>query len=93
VDAEKLEIIARQIGDDCEVVADLPPRHSIKDMHGTSEDILSMLKRRPCSLNDISSGLGIPPNEALKHITELQHRGLIDSEVKNDRTFFKASST
>ena len=93
VDAEKLEIIARQIGDGCEVVADLPPRHSIKDMHGTSEDILSMLKRRPCSLNDISSGLGIPPNEALKHITELQHRGLIDSEVKNDRTFFKASST
>ena len=93
VDAEKLEIIARQIGDGCEVVADLPPRHSIKDMHGTSEDILSMLKRRPCSLSDISSGLGIPPNEALKHITELQHRGLIDSEVKNDRTFFKASST
>jgi wyosine [tRNA(Phe)-imidazoG37] synthetase (radical SAM superfamily) len=93
VDAEKLEIIARQIGDDCEVVADLPPRHSIKDMHGTSEDILSMLKRRPCSLNDISSGLGIPPNEALKHITELQHRGLIDSEEKDGRTFFKASST
>jgi len=93
VDAEKLEIIARQIGDGCEVVADLPPRHSIKDMHGTSEDILSMLKRRPCSLNDISSGLGIPPNEALKHITELQHRGLIDSEEKDGRTFFKASST
>jgi wyosine [tRNA(Phe)-imidazoG37] synthetase (radical SAM superfamily) len=93
VDAEKLEIIARQIGDGCEVVADLPPRHSDKLMHSTAEDILSMLKRRPCSLNDISSGLGIPPNEALKHITELQHRGLIDSEVKNDRTFFKASST
>jgi wyosine [tRNA(Phe)-imidazoG37] synthetase (radical SAM superfamily) len=93
VDAEKLEIIARQIGDGCEVVADLPPRHSIKDMHSTSEDILSMLKRRPCSLNDISSGLGIPPNEALKHITELQHRGLIDSEEKDGRTFFKASST
>ena len=93
VDAEKLEIIARQIGDGCEVVADLPPRHSIKNMHGTSEDILSMLKRRPCSLSDISSGLGIPPNEALKHITELQHRGLIDSEVKSDRTFFKAGPT
>jgi len=93
VDAEKLEIIARQIGDGCEVVADLPPRHSDKLMHSTAEDILSMLKRRPCSLNDISSGLGIPPNEALKHITELQHRGLIDSEEKDGRTFFKASST
>jgi wyosine [tRNA(Phe)-imidazoG37] synthetase (radical SAM superfamily) len=93
VDAEKLEIIARQIGDGCEVVADLPPRHSDKLMHSTAEDILSMLKRRPCSLDDICSGLGIHPNEVLKHITELQHRGLIDSEEKDGRTFFKASST
>ena len=92
VDAEKLEIIARRIGEGCEVVADFPPRHSIKDMHGTSEDILSMLKRRPCSLDDICSALGISSNEALKHITDLQHRRLIDSEVKNGRTFFKAGS-
>jgi predicted ArsR family transcriptional regulator len=59
-------------------------------MHSAAEDILSMLKRRPCSLDDICSGLGIHRNEALKHITELQQRKLIDSEVKNGRTFFKA---
>jgi predicted ArsR family transcriptional regulator len=62
-------------------------------MHSAAEDILSMLKRRPCSLDDICSGLGIHPNEVLKHITELQHRGLIDSEEKDGRTFFKTSST
>ncbi len=92
VDAEKLQTIARQIGDGCEVIADFPPRHNIKDMHGTSENILSMLKRRPCSLDDISSGLGIHRNEALKHITELQHRGLIDFKEKNGKTFFTVSS-
>ncbi len=92
VDAEKLQTIARQIGRGCEVIADFPPRHSDKRMHSTAEDILSMLKRRPCSLDDICSGLGIHRNEALKHITDLQQRGLIDSEAKNGRTFFKPVS-
>jgi wyosine [tRNA(Phe)-imidazoG37] synthetase (radical SAM superfamily) len=90
VDAEKLQTIAHLIGLRCEVIADFPLLHSDKRMHSAAEDILSMLKRRPCSLDDICSGLGIHRNEALKHITELQQRKLIDSEVKNGRTFFKA---
>jgi wyosine [tRNA(Phe)-imidazoG37] synthetase (radical SAM superfamily) len=92
VDAEKLQTIARRIGGGCEVVADFPPLHSDKLMHSTAKDILSMLKRRPCSLDDICSGLGIHRNEALKHITELQHRGLIDFKGKNGKTFFTVSS-
>ena len=91
VDAEKMELIARQIGQGCEVVADLPPHHGGKHTHSRAEDILSMLKRRPCSLNDICSGLGIHHNEALKHITHLQHQGLIGCEEKNGKTFFKAN--
>jgi wyosine [tRNA(Phe)-imidazoG37] synthetase (radical SAM superfamily) len=91
VDTEKLQTIAHLIGLRCEVIADFPLLHSDKRMHSAAEDILSMLKRRPCSLDDICSGLGIHRNEALKHITELQQRRLIDSEVKNGRTFFKAA--
>ena len=90
VDAEKLQTIARWIGEGCEVVADLPLHHNAERVHSRAEDILSMLKRRPCSLNDICSGLGINSNEALKHITDLQHRGLINPEEKNGKTFFKA---
>jgi wyosine [tRNA(Phe)-imidazoG37] synthetase (radical SAM superfamily)/biotin operon repressor len=54
--------------------------------------LLSMLKRRPCSLGDICSGLGIGRNEALKHISGLQRRGVINSEEKDGRIFFKALS-
>ncbi|MCX5637222.1 MAG: radical SAM protein [Planctomycetota bacterium] len=92
VDAEKLQTIAHLIGLRCEVVADLPLHHNAERVHSRAEDILSMLKRRPCSLNDICSGLGINSNEALKHITDLQHRGLINPEEKNGKTFFKAGS-
>jgi predicted ArsR family transcriptional regulator len=56
------------------------------------EALLSMLKRRPCSLDDICSGLGIGHNEALKHISHLQQRGVINYEQKDGRIFFKASS-
>jgi predicted ArsR family transcriptional regulator len=48
-----------------------------------------MLKRRPCSLNDICSGLGINRNEAIKHISDLQLKGIIQSENKEGTVFFK----
>ncbi|MHC4423460.1 MAG: radical SAM protein, partial [Planctomycetota bacterium] len=78
-DDEKLQTIADQLGEGCEVVTDsLPSRHGrhIDGRETTPEDVLSMLKRRPCSLNDICSALGLHHNEALKYV---------------GRTFFKAN--
>jgi len=91
VDAEKLGTIASRIGQGCEVVADFLSRHTRKHIDSKAEDILSMLKRRPCSLNDICSGLSIHPDEALKYITELREQGAINSEEKTGKIFFKAS--
>ncbi len=91
VSAEKLRTIASRIGQGCEVVADFLSRHTRKHIDSKAEDILSMLKRRPCSLNDICSGLSIHPDEALKYITELREQGAINSEEKTGKIFFKAS--
>jgi len=94
LDDEKLQAIADQLGERCEVVTDsLPSRHGehIEGRETTPEDVLSMLKRRPCSLSDICSGLAIHRNEALKYIGHFQRQGLVDSEEKNGTTFFKAN--
>jgi wyosine [tRNA(Phe)-imidazoG37] synthetase (radical SAM superfamily) len=91
VSAEKLGTIASRIGQGCEVVADFLSRHTRKHIDSKAEDILSMLKRRPCSLNDICSGLSIHPDEALKYITELREQGAINSEEKTGKIFFTAS--
>jgi len=91
LDAEKLQVIAEKLGEKCEVVADFSPGWRGKHFEGKAEDVLSMLKRRPCSLNDICSGLGIVRNEALKYITHLQQQGVIGSEQKDGTTFFKAN--
>jgi len=104
--AEKLQEIANRLGPNCEVVADFSPARSsilneskAEDMteslsviNRKAEALLSILKRRPCSLDDICSGLGINRNEAIKHISDLQHKGIIQSENKEGTVFFKTLS-
>jgi wyosine [tRNA(Phe)-imidazoG37] synthetase (radical SAM superfamily) len=104
--AEKLQEIANRLGPKCEVVADFSPARSgilnksksedLLEPHSVinrkAEALLSMLKRRPCSLNDICSSLSISRNEAIKHISDLQHQGIIQSEEKEGIIFFKILS-
>ncbi len=104
--AEKLQDIAAQLGPKCEVVADFSPARNYKHnqsnpeialgphsaINPEAEALLSMLKRRPCSLNDICAGLGISHNEAQKHISDLKHRGIIQSDEKDGIVFFKTLS-
>jgi len=91
VDAEKLKSIAGLLGEKCEVVADFMPHHHDVYFESKAEDVLSMLKRRPCTLEDVCRGLDINRNEALKYITGLKGQGVIDSEEKDGTIFFKAN--
>ena len=106
LNAEKLQEIAQQLGPRCKVVADFFQIQSYKHNSSKSEDsseseslisrraesMLSMLKRRPCSLDDICAGLGINQNEAQKYISNFQYSGLIQSEEIGGIVFFKAVS-
>ena len=92
LDADRLQAIAAQLGDKAEVVADFSPGRCGKHIENKAEDVLSMLKRRPCSLNDICSGLGIHSNEALKYINHFQQQGVVNSSEKDGIVFFRALS-
>jgi predicted ArsR family transcriptional regulator len=83
-----LQSIAHKLGENCEVIADFSLQRHGLHIEGKTEDVLSMLKRRPCSLSDISSALGMTRNEALKHISLLTQQGLIDSQNKDGIVFF-----
>jgi len=89
---EKLQEIAAKLGDRCEIIASYVERVPLCGSHGLQNDIrntiLSMLKRRPCSINDICSSLGIHQNEALKYIADFQQQGVVGSEQKDGITFF-----
>ena len=91
VPIERLEAIASSLGRKCEIVADFSPGRHGRDLECKAEDLLSMLKRRPCSINDICAGLGIACNEASKYIAQFQKQGVVDSEERDGTVFFKAN--
>ena len=88
---EKLKAIADKLGDNAEVVASFSPSERGEKIQTTADTVLSMLKRRPCSLQDICQSLAIHPNEALKYIGYLQQSKQISSEEKNTVIFYKAN--
>jgi wyosine [tRNA(Phe)-imidazoG37] synthetase (radical SAM superfamily) len=90
VKPERLADIAKELGENCEVVADFSAARCHKKAQSKAEYVLSMLKRRPCSIEDICSGLGISREEAQKYIVQFEQQGVIDSEIKNGIIFFKS---
>lgn len=102
LNVEKLRSISEQLGDNCEIISDFSDIRSGEEQDGSSklhleveaktETLFSMLKRRPCSLDDICSAMRIVPNEALKYVTILSKRGVIDTEQRTGAIFYKVKS-
>ncbi|UCF16405.1 MAG: radical SAM protein [Phycisphaerales bacterium] len=104
--AEELHEIAAQLGPGCEVVAGFS--RAANELIGAANEedelghhclfcnkrqtLLSMLKRRPCSLDDISASLSMSRIEVAKYVADLQDRGLIQAEDKGGQIFFKSTS-
>ncbi len=95
-----VEAAARQVGEDelCEIAGRLAPNAEvIADFARKGEgpgvlpnvdSVLEMLKRRPCSLEDICNGLGMSRREADRHIAALESQGKIISQIRDDKTFY-----
>jgi wyosine [tRNA(Phe)-imidazoG37] synthetase (radical SAM superfamily) len=90
---EMLEDIARQLGDHCEVIADVPAASCDRQARQVTADVLSMLKRRPCSIRDLCTGLGMSAEEAVKEVSDLRREGLVAAEPRGDVVYFRAEST
>ena len=87
VPAETLDAIARQIGGGCEVIG-APPVGNERHEKRAEADVVSVLKRRPCSVEDICTGLAMDRDEVLSHLAHLQGRGAVTSERRGDITYF-----
>ena len=75
VEEGKLQQIALQLGLDTEVIAEYRHLHRIPVLEAGAQAVLEMLKRRPCSLDDICSGLGIAAEKAMRHLANLGEMG------------------
>jgi wyosine [tRNA(Phe)-imidazoG37] synthetase (radical SAM superfamily) len=89
VSAEKLALIARQLGPNCEVIADFVSGRCGKATDAITQTLLSILKRRPCSLNDLCLVLGLSAEDAMTSLETLEKQGEIHCQTKAGQTFFK----
>jgi len=90
VSPERLAKLARLFRPPAEVIADVHHVHERAEFAASRDEILEMLRRRPCSVEDIARGLGLHRNEVVKFVEDLAAEGLITSSRVGDILYYKA---
>lgn len=89
VNPEKLLKIAQKLGENVEIIADFSRIIGPKDDECNSNSVLDMLRRRPCSINDICAGLNISHSTAKGYIKTLLDKGLVREKKLSGLLFFE----
>ncbi len=90
VDGATLDELAALFTPHAEVIADLPASAGIGS--AAQADVLALVSRRPCTVADIASGLGIHHGEALKAATALVNQGAAQLHTHQGRSFYRAAA-
>ena len=91
VTKHQLKEFAKLFEPPAEIIADFRGIHQQVDFLSTKDDIIKMLQRRPCTMNDIANGLGIHRNEAIKHIEEILESGLLEQDTLGDKIYYRCN--
>lgn len=78
VTTDQLALFADQLGLQAEIICDYTGSHESAAATNSRTDIVELLSRRPCSLEDISQGLSMHPNEVIKHLDYLMSMGYLE---------------
>lgn len=85
-----LKAIAQQLDWDTRIIANFQHREQIASYNSDIESsIFQTIKRRPCTMDDLSAALGLHPNEINKYLEALLERGQIRTEVMERGIFFR----
>ncbi len=90
---DRMEQFAAVLGPKAEIIAEFSADDLAQGFSVSVDDVLAMLKRRPCSQGDVASGLGIHRNDAAKFLGHLLRRGDIEQDNRGGVTYYKPSRT
>jgi len=88
VDRQRMENLATLFDPPAEVIADYRGVHAQSDFKAGRQNVLEMIQRRPCSLEDIAEGLGMHRNEVIKYVEELETSGLLEKRKSGSTLFY-----
>jgi len=84
----KLAELAEALWDSAEVIAPYEAKEGEELFAVTREEIVALLSRRPCTLDDIAEGLGVHRNEVIKYLQALESEGVIASEDREGKRYY-----
>ena len=89
----QLEEIRKQLGDNAEIISEFAASlgeefDSVKDT-----EILNLIKRRPCTTEDISKALGLRIDEVVKHLAHLTKKGTIRYRMYEHQCYYESTPT
>jgi wyosine [tRNA(Phe)-imidazoG37] synthetase (radical SAM superfamily) len=90
VPEEIMESFLAAFGNNAEVIGfgKYPPHDS--QLSATPQEVLALVSRRPSTLDDIMSGLGVEREDASRNVELLSSAGLIETESQGGRLYFRA---
>jgi wyosine [tRNA(Phe)-imidazoG37] synthetase (radical SAM superfamily) len=81
----QMERFASMMGKNASVITQFI-NHSFSPQYSAKkDDVINLIRRRPCSLEDVVNGIGITHNEALKYLDLLRSKNVI-SEKRTNKT-------
>lgn len=87
---ERMLGLAQMFEGAVEVIADYENVHDQSDYAVSRNEVLALLERRPCTVDDVSAGLSIHRNEAIKHLQHLTEENTVSMRTEGDLTFYVA---
>ena len=91
ISRERLTELAGAFDPPAEVIADFRDVHGLAEFAAGREDVLALLRRRPCSMDDIAGGLGMHRNEVVKYVEHLNAEGLLLQTQTAGRLHYRAA--
>jgi wyosine [tRNA(Phe)-imidazoG37] synthetase (radical SAM superfamily) len=87
--SDQLEEIRKKLGEKAEIISEFAAPlgaelNSVKDT-----EILNLIKRRPCTTEDISKALGLRIDEVVKHLAHLTRTGAIRYRMYQHRCYYE----
>ena len=91
VSRERLAELSSLFDPPAEVIADFQHVHGQTRFSVSRDEILSLLRRRPCSIDGIAQGLSMHPNEVVKYVEALKAEELVEPTWTSGTCYYKAT--
>jgi wyosine [tRNA(Phe)-imidazoG37] synthetase (radical SAM superfamily) len=89
VSYDRLQNFCRILGPQAEVIVPFNREGRHIQLEKIDDEILNMLSRRPCTIDDLASGLGLSANEVIKHMDRFLSLNLVGPVPKETGIYYQ----